>query len=80
MDGAPHDHPRLPCHQRRQTRKIARQVMHRLSEAGHAVELLPLRDAADIDLSRYDRAVFAAKVPLEDPSDFALAQPTRFHE
>ncbi|MCB1333244.1 MAG: protoporphyrinogen oxidase [Roseivivax sp.] len=45
-----------------QTRKIGRAVADWCADAGHAVELLPLADAGDIDLSRFDAVVLAASV------------------
>lgn len=45
-----------------QTRKIARHVADRLADAGHAVELLSLKDAAGIDPGRFDRIILGASV------------------
>ncbi|MGP6087978.1 flavodoxin domain-containing protein [Antarctobacter jejuensis] len=45
-----------------QTRKTARFAMDRLADAGHAVEALPVGEAEDIDLSRFDRVILAASV------------------
>ncbi|MEZ5715201.1 MAG: flavodoxin domain-containing protein [Paracoccaceae bacterium] len=45
-----------------QTRKIARHVADRIADAGHAVELLGLSDAGDIDLGRFDGAILAASI------------------
>ncbi len=47
-----------------QTRKVARFVMDRLADAGHAIEALPVGEAGDIDLSRFDRVILAASVHL----------------
>ena len=44
------------------TRKIARHVADRLVDHGHAVELLPLGEADDLDLTRFDRAILAASL------------------
>ena len=45
-----------------QTRKVARFAADRLADAGHAVELLALGDAADLDLTRFDAAILAGSV------------------
>jgi menaquinone-dependent protoporphyrinogen oxidase len=45
-----------------QTRKIARHVADRLADAGHAVELLPLREDDGLETERFDRAVLAASL------------------
>lgn len=45
-----------------QTRKIARHVADRLADTGHAVELLPMADAGDLDLARFDRLIAAASL------------------
>ena len=47
-----------------QTRKIARRVADRLADSGQAVELLPLADADDIDLERFDRVILAASIHM----------------
>jgi len=44
------------------TRKICRVVADWLSDAGQMVELLPLADAGDIDLTRFDAVLLAASV------------------
>jgi len=44
------------------TRKIGRQVADRIAHAGHAVELLNLADASDIDVSGFDGVILAASV------------------
>lgn len=44
------------------TRKIARFLMDRAAEAGHSVELLPVAEAAEIDIARFDRVILAASV------------------
>ena len=49
-----------------QTRKIARFVADRLADAGHAVELLSLEDAAGLDLARFDGAVLGASIHSSD--------------
>jgi menaquinone-dependent protoporphyrinogen oxidase len=46
------------------TRKIGRQVTDRIANAGHAVELLDLGNAADIELGRFDGAILAASVHM----------------
>jgi menaquinone-dependent protoporphyrinogen oxidase len=45
-----------------QTRKIARHVADLLADRGHAVELLALEDAGDLEMGRCDRAILAASV------------------
>jgi len=45
-----------------QTRKIARHVADLLADRGHAVELLALEEADDLDTGRFDRAILAASV------------------
>ena len=45
-----------------QTRKIARHILDMAVDAGHAVELLGLEDAEDIDLGRFDRVLLAAPI------------------
>ncbi|MBV7393970.1 flavodoxin domain-containing protein [Mameliella sediminis] len=61
-----------------QTRKIARFVMDRLADQGHAVELLPVAEADGLDLSRYDRIILAASVHVghyqHDMGDFVAEQ------
>ena len=47
-----------------QTRRIARQVTDRISDARHAVELLELSDASDIDLKRCDGVILAASLHM----------------
>lgn len=58
-----------------QTRKIARRVAARIALGGQSVELIPLADADDIDLERYDRVILAASVHMghyqQALSDFA---------
>ena len=44
------------------TRKVARWVADKIYEVDHSVELLPLADAKDIDLDRYDGVVMAGSV------------------
>ena len=46
------------------TRKIGRQVADGIASAGHAVELLDLADATDIDIGRFDGAILAASVHM----------------
>lgn len=48
-----------------QTRRIARFCADRLADAGHAVELLHVGDAGDLELGRFDAAVLAASVHLQ---------------
>jgi menaquinone-dependent protoporphyrinogen oxidase len=66
-----------------QTRKIARRVADRIADHGQAVELLPLADADDIDLERFDRVILAASVHMEHYqqalSDFAASHAERLH-
>jgi menaquinone-dependent protoporphyrinogen oxidase len=45
-----------------QTRKIARHVAAHVHDTGHSVELLPLADADDIELDRFDRVILAASI------------------
>lgn len=45
-----------------QTRKICRFAADWCADAGHSVELLPLADAGDVDLARFDGAILAASV------------------
>lgn len=45
-----------------QTRKIAQHIAERLFDAGHMVELLPLADAGDVDLNRFDRIILGASI------------------
>lgn len=45
-----------------QTRKIARHIADRVVDAGHAVELVPLADAADVDLTRFDGALLGGSL------------------
>lgn len=47
-----------------QTRKICRVAADWLADAGHMVELLPLADADDIDLARFDAVLLAASVHI----------------
>ncbi|MBY6122408.1 flavodoxin domain-containing protein [Mameliella alba] len=58
-----------------QTRRIARFLMDRLADQGHSVELVPVTEAADIDLARFDRVILAASVHLghyqKDMGEFA---------
>lgn len=44
------------------TRKIARHIADRIADTGHAVELVDLADATDIDLGRFDGAILSASV------------------
>ncbi|MDU8927768.1 flavodoxin domain-containing protein [Alisedimentitalea sp. MJ-SS2] len=44
------------------TRKIARHVADRIADAGNGVELLPLADASEVDLARFDKVITAASV------------------
>jgi len=45
-----------------QTRKICRHVAEHLIDSGHSVELLPLSEAGDFGLGRFDRVILAASV------------------
>lgn len=47
-----------------QTRKIARFCADRLTDAGHAVELLPAADDEGLDFGRFDGAVLAGSLHL----------------
>lgn len=47
-----------------QTRKIARRVVDRIADSGISVELLPLAEADDIDLERFDRVILAASIHM----------------
>ncbi len=47
-----------------QTRKIARHVADHIVGCGVAVELLPLVDATDLDLFRFDAAILAASLHI----------------
>ena len=66
-----------------QTRKIARRVADLIADHGQAVELLPLADADDIDLDRFDRVILAASVHMGHYqrvlSDFAASHAKRLH-
>lgn len=66
-----------------QTRKIARRVADRIADNGHTVELLPLADADDIDLDRFDRVILAASIHMghyqKALSDFAASHAKRLH-
>jgi len=66
-----------------QTRKIARWVADRIADHGQAVELLPLADADDIDLDRFDRVILAASVHMghyqRALSDFAASHAERLN-
>lgn len=66
-----------------QTRKIARRVADRLADRGQSVELLPLADADDIDLDRFDRVILAASIHMghfqRALSDFAARHAERLH-
>ena len=44
------------------TRRIARHVGDRLVDAGHGVEIAPLSDAGDLDLTRFDGVLLAASI------------------
>jgi len=61
-----------------QTLKIARHVADRLVDAGHSVELAGLKDAREIDLGRFDRAVLGGSLHVghyqRALSDFAAEQ------
>ena len=58
-----------------QTRRIARHVADKISDANQTVELLELSDAKDIDLARFDGAILAASIHMghyqKALSDFA---------
>ncbi len=47
-----------------QTRKIARFAADWLADSGHSAELLPLAEAGDIDLARFDAVLLAASVHI----------------
>lgn len=61
-----------------QTRKIARHVADVIADGGHAVELVRLADAEDIDIGRFDRVILAGSVHAgryqRVLSDFAARQ------
>lgn len=67
-----------------QTRRIARRVADRVTRQGHSVELARLRDAGEIDLGRFDRAILAASIHAgryqRAMTDFAAAQSARLRE
>lgn len=44
------------------TRKICRRIADRLVEGGRGVELLPLSEAEDLELSSFDRVILAASI------------------
>jgi menaquinone-dependent protoporphyrinogen oxidase len=66
-----------------QTRKIARFVLNRLADRGHAAELLHVADAEDPDWSRIDAAVLAGSVHIGRVQDelaaFAAAHATELN-
>jgi len=45
-----------------QTRKICRHIAEHLIDGGHSVELLPLAEADDLAVGRFDRVILAASV------------------
>lgn len=47
-----------------QTRKIARGAADHLADRGHAVELVPVADAEDLDLARFDGVILAGSLHL----------------
>lgn len=72
-----------------QTRKVCRFCANALADLGHAVELLPLSEASDLEVSQFDGAILAGsvhthsyqKVLIEFASDHAAAlheRPTMF--
>lgn len=64
-----------------QTRKIARRVADRLAESGQSVELVPLADADDINLERFDRVILASSIHMghyqQALSDFVAKYATK---
>jgi menaquinone-dependent protoporphyrinogen oxidase len=44
------------------TRKIARHIGDRLVDAGHGVEIAPLSDTTDLDITRFDGVILGASV------------------
>ncbi|MGR3659865.1 MAG: flavodoxin domain-containing protein [Paracoccaceae bacterium] len=47
-----------------QTRKVGRYCADWLVEAGHTVELLPVLDCDNVDLTRFDRVILAGSVHI----------------
>lgn len=47
-----------------QTRKICRHVAEHLIDGGHSVELLPLSEAGDFGVARFDKVILAASVHM----------------
>jgi menaquinone-dependent protoporphyrinogen oxidase len=66
------------------TRKIARRVSDHIADGGHAVELVGLADAGDIDLRRFDRVILAASIHIghyqQALSEFTAEQAQGLHE
>ncbi len=58
-----------------QTRKIVRFVADYLAESAHVVELVPAAEAADLDLSRFEKAILAGSIHVgrfqSELADFA---------
>ena len=67
-----------------QTRKIGRFCADELANQGHAVELLPLAEAADLEVSRFDGAILAGSVHSHNYQktlvDFATDHAAALHE
>lgn len=67
-----------------QTRKIARHIADTAVDKGHAVELLPVPEATDIDLKRFNRVILAASVHIGHYQDsicrFAEARATELSD
>ncbi len=67
-----------------QTRKIARYIADRIADSGATVELLPVSEADDIDLRRFERVIVAGSVHIghyqRELGDFAAAQSGRLND
>ena len=58
------------------THNICRRITEVISEAGHDIDLLPLKDNPDIDLSPYDKVILGASIRYgkHQPEVFAFAE------
>lgn len=67
-----------------QTRKICRYCSDVLADLGHAVELLPLTEASDLEVSRFDAAILAGSVHThsyqKELGNFARDHAAALHE
>ena len=67
-----------------QTRKISRFCADALADLGHAVELIPLSEASDLEVSRFDGAILAGSVHTHSYQkvlvDFASDHAAALHE